>query len=258
MQDLAVKLIQTHLHWQDPEANRSHFENLIDADKTPVDLIVLPEMFTTGFTMDAAPNAETMDGDSTAWMRQVAGDRGVTLCGSLIIEAGGRFYNRLIWMPPDGQCEHYDKRHLFRMAGEEEHFAAGTQRKIFNLNGWKVCPLICYDLRFPVWSRGINDYDLIIFVANWPATRRSAWQMLLPARAIENQCYALGANRIGTDGNDKRYSGDSAVYDYLGNVILDCGDRACTESASLDGDALERYRNKFPAYLDADTFEIGN
>jgi len=256
VQNLTVTLIQTGLHWQDAEANRVHFDHLISNDNTQTDLVVLPEMFTTGFTMDAATNAETMDGDSIAWMRRIAKDRGMTLCGSLIIEEDGRFYNRLIWMSPDGECEHYDKRHLFRMAGEEEHFAAGTQRRIFELNGWKICPLICYDLRFPVWSRGVNAYDLVIFVANWPATRRSAWQMLLPARAIENQCFAVGVNRIGTDGNDKRYSGDSVVHDYLGNAILDCGERACIETACLDGDALERYRKKFPAYLDADTFDI--
>lgn len=258
MQNLTVKLIQTSLHWHDAKANRDHFDDLITADDTPADLVVLPEMFTTGFTMDATTHAEKMDGESIKWMTRVASDRGITLCGSLIIEEDGRFYNRLIWMSPNGQCAHYDKRHLFRMAGEEEHFAAGTQRKIFELNGWKVCPLICYDLRFPVWSRGVNAYDLMLFVANWPATRRSAWQMLLPARAIENQCYALGVNRIGIDGNDKGYSGDSAVHDYLGNAILECGDRACAETVCLDGDALARYRKKFPAYLDADSFEIND
>jgi len=246
------------LNWQDAEANRVRFDKLITDDAAKSDLVVLPEMFTTGFTMDAATNAETMDGETIAWMRRVAGDRNITLCGSLIIADDDRFFNRLIWMSPDGHCEHYDKRHLFRMAGEEKHFAAGRQRKVFQLNGWKICPLICYDLRFPVWSRGVNAYDLALYVANWPATRRSAWKMLLPARAIENQCFALGVNRIGTDGNDKRYSGDSVVHDYLGNIILECGDQACTETVCLDGDALERYRKKFPAYLDADTFKIND
>lgn len=258
MQNLTVTLIQTSLHWHDAEANRNHFDQLIPVAKTPTDLVVLPEMFTTGFTMDAAKNAETMDGPSIAWMRQVASDRGSTICGSLIIEEDQRFYNRLIWMSPDGDCRHYDKRHLFRMAGEDKHFAAGTQRQIFALNDWKICPLICYDLRFPVWSRGVNAYDLMIFIANWPAARRSAWQMLLPARAIENQCFALGVNRIGTDGNDIRYSGDSAVHDYLGNPLLNCGEQACIENVCLDGNALERYREKFPAYLDADRFEISD
>lgn len=256
MQNLTVTLIQSSLHWHDAEANRTGFEKLIDDCETPGDLVVLPEMFTTGFTMDAAANAETMDGESVAWMRRIAGDRGVTLCGSLIIEDDARFYNRLIWMSADGLCQHYDKRHLFRMAGEDEYFAPGKQRQIIELCGWKVCPLICYDLRFPVWSRGINAFDLMIFVANWPAPRRSAWQKLLPARAIENQCYALGVNRIGTDGNDIRYAGDSVVHDYLGNAIVDCGENACTETVCLDGNALERYRNKFPAYLDADKFDM--
>jgi omega-amidase len=258
VQDLTVTLIQTSLHWHDAGANRNHFDKLIADNLTPTDLVVLPEMFTTGFTMDAAANAETMDGDSIAWMKRIAGDRGVTLCGSLIIEEENRFFNRLIWMPPDGRFAHYDKRHLFRMAGEDQHFAAGTQRQVFDLNGWKICPLICYDLRFPVWSRGVNAFDLMLFVANWPAARRSAWQMLLPARAIENQCFALGVNRIGIDGNNIRYSGDSVVHDYLGKAILECGEPACTKSVRLEKEALERYRNKFPAYLDADTFRIGD
>ena len=258
MQDLKISLIQTSLNWQDAEANRNHFGRLIADCETPTDLIVLPEMFTTGFTMEAAENAEKMEGDSVAWMKDVAGNHNVTICGSLIIEEDGRFYNRLIWMSPDGHHQHYDKRHLFRMASEDEHYAPGTRRLIVELNDWKICPLICYDLRFPVWSRGINAFDLMIYVANWPAARRSAWKMLLPARAIENQCYALGVNRIGEDGNGRRYSGDSAAHDYFGNSMIDTGERDCTETVHLNGDALQRYRQKFPAYLDADSFEISN
>ncbi|MFQ5636228.1 MAG: amidohydrolase, partial [Gammaproteobacteria bacterium] len=244
MRDLTLSLLQTHLHWQDAAANRAHFEGLIaeiGGSNAAPDLIVLPEMFTTGFTMDAAAHAETMDGDSVAWMEIVARDYGVTLCGSLIIEDGGRYYNRLVWMPPNGNPGWYDKRHLFRMASEQEHYSAGRERRIFMLNDWRVCPLVCYDLRFPAWCRGVNEFDLQIFVANWPATRRSAWCALLPARAIENQCYAVGVNRIGTDGNDRRYSGDSGVYDYLGAALADCGDKAQTTTLTLSGAALERY-----------------
>ena len=256
MQNLTVTLIQTRLSWHDPAANREHFERLIEEHASASDVVVLPEMFTTGFTMEAAKHAETMDGESIGWMRQLARDRNTTLCGSLIIDADGRFYNRLIWMSPDGELEHYDKRHLFRMAGEDQHYASGTQRRIVELNSWRICPLICYDLRFPVWSRGIDEFDLMIFVANWPAARGSAWRMLLPARAIENQCYALGVNRIGEDGNGIQYCGDSAVHDYLGATVANCNDLDCVKTVSLDGDALQRYRKKFPAYLDADEFTI--
>lgn len=256
MQDLTISFIQTSLVWHNAEANRKRFETLIGGLGRPADLVVLPEMFTTGFTMDAADNAEKMDGDSLAWMRRVAGEHGITLCGSLIIEHGGCFFNRLIWMSPDGNEQHYDKRHLFRMAGEDRHFAAGTRRLIVELNGWKICPLICYDLRFPVWSRGNNAFDLMIYVANWPAARRSAWKTLLPARAVENQCYALGVNRTGQDGNGICYSGDSVAHDFLGAAICACGDEECVETVSLNWQALQRYREKFPAYLDADRFSI--
>lgn len=259
MQDLTVTLLQTQLHWQDPAANRAHFDNLIDAiDRSngSPDLVVLPEMFATGFTMETATFAEAMDGESVAWMSLIARDYEVTLCGSLIIEDDGRFYNRLIWMPPDGTVAWYDKRHLFRMAGEHEHFSAGNERRVFTLNGWRICPLVCYDLRFPAWSRGINEFDLQIFIANWPAARRSAWRTLLPARAIENQCYAIGVNRIGTDGKDIHYAGDSGAFDYLGNAMVECAENECSETLILQRAPLDRYREKFPAYLDADAFKI--
>jgi predicted amidohydrolase len=259
VRDLTVSLLQTSLRWQDPAGNRAAFDGLIaelDRSGAAPDLIVLPEMFTTGFTMDATAHAETMDGDTVAWLALVARDYGVTLCGSLIVAEQGHYYNRMIWMPPDGETGWYDKRHLFRMAGEHEHYSAGTTRRIFTRDDWRVCPLVCYDLRFPAWSRGVNDFDLQIFVANWPAPRSSAWRTLLPARAIENQCYVIGVNRIGTDGNDVRYSGDSAAYDYLGNKLVDCGDQARTATVTLSGAKLARYREKFPAYLDADKFRI--
>ncbi len=256
MQDLTVTLIQTSLDWIDPAANRARFDGLIASIDEPTDLIVLPEMFTTGFTMDSAHNAETMDGDTVAWMQLVARDFGVTLCGSLIIEAEGHFFNRLIWMPPEGPVGWYDKRHLFRMVGEQEYFSPGRQRSVFELKGWRICPLICYDLRFPVFSRGINSFDLLIYVANWPQARRSAWRTLLPARGVENLCYTIGVNRIGSDGHDVAYAGDSMLTDFFGNLIIDCESDERIATTPLDGSALQRYRKKFPAHLDADHYHL--
>ncbi len=256
MRDLTITLLQAELAWHDPESNRAHFEQQIAASSEASDLIILPEMFTTGFTMEANKNAETMDGDTVAWMAKVAGNEQVTLCGSIIIEHSGHFYNRLVWMPPDGQLASYDKRHLFRMADEHRHYTAGQRRTLVQLGEWRICPLVCYDLRFPAWSRGRNEFDLLIYVANWPAARRSAWRVLLPARAVENQCYVAGVNRIGEDGNGVAYAGDSLVADYLGNLVSDCEDRPCSTTVSLDLDALIRYREKFPAFLDGDKFAI--
>jgi len=256
VQDLTVTLIQTTLDWHDAPANRARFDGLIARIDEPTDLIVLPEMFTTGFTMEAERHAEQMDGDTIAWMRLVARDFGVTLCGSLIVEVNGHYYNRLIWMPPDASPGWYDKRHLFRMAGEHRHFTPGRQRAIFELNGWRICPLVCYDLRFPVFSRGIDTFDLLIYIANWPQARRSAWRTLLPARAVENLCYCVGVNRIGTDGNDVAYAGDSMVTDFLGNIAADCDSNEQIVTTRLDGTALQRYRKRFPAHRDADRYRI--
>ncbi len=256
MRDLTITLLQTELDWHAPESNRARFEQLIAASSEASDLIILPEMFTTGFTMEASKNAETMDGDTVAWMANVAGREQVTLCGSIIIELDGHFYNRLVWMPPDGQLASYDKRHLFRMADEHQHYTAGQQRTLVQLGEWRICPMVCYDLRFPAWSRGRNEFDLLIYVANWPSARRSAWRVLLPARAVENQCYVAAVNRIGEDGNGVAYAGDSMVADYLGNLVTDCEDRPCSTTVSVDLDALNRYREKFPAFLDGDEFAI--
>jgi omega-amidase len=256
MQDLTVTVVQTELAWQGPATNRHRFGDIIDGLPDGTDLVVLPEMFATGFTMDPVTNAESMDGPTVAWLADVARHKGVTLCGSLVIGAGGKFYNRLIWMSPAGECHTYDKRHLFRMAGEDQQYTAGTSRKLMQLKDWRICPLICYDLRFPVWSRGADAFDLQIFVANWPAARRSAWRALLPARAVENQCYCLGVNRIGTDGNGIAYSGDTLVADFMGNVTLDLGAEERTATVTLDGAALARYREKFPAWRDADAFRL--
>jgi omega-amidase len=256
VQDLNLTLIQTELHWQDPAANRAMFAEQIAAQAAASDLILLPEMFATGFTLNAEANSEQDDGDSARWLQEMATNHKVTLCGSIVINDGGQYYNRLLWVNPDGKVQHYDKRHLFRMAGEDKKYAAGSERLIVQLGDWRICPLICYDLRFPVWSRGINEYDLLLYVANWPAPRRSAWRTLLPARAVENLCYSAGVNRIGVDGNNVPYAGDSMVTDYLGNIQGDAEDRQEALNMTLSLDKLNAYRDKFPAWKDADSYTL--
>jgi omega-amidase len=254
--NLRVTMIQADLAWQDPATNRrnlaAHFRGL--AGHT--DLIVLPEMFTTGFSMAAGPLAETMAGATVGWLREEAAAIGCAITGSLIVEENGRHYNRLVWATPDGHCAHYDKRHLFRMAREQEHYAAGSQRLVVELKGWRLCPLVCYDLRFPVWSRSRGDYDVLLYVANWPSRRRSAWSALLRARAIENACYVVGVNRVGRDGNGASYSGDSVALDFLGQVLGGDRDGGFVETVVLDREALATFRRDFPVHLDADDFEL--
>jgi omega-amidase len=254
--NLRVTMIQADLAWQAPTTNRrmlaAHFRGL--AGHT--DLIVLPEMFTTGFTMDAEGLAETMDGETVHWLREEAAAWGCAITGSLIVREGGRCYNRLVFARPDGTLEHYDKRHLFRMAHEPQHFAPGAERKLIEFKGWRLCPQVCYDLRFPVWSRNRGDYDALVYVANWPARRRVAWSALLKARAIENLCYAVGVNRVGKDGNGATYSGDSAVYDFLGQSLGGDHGGDFVETVVLDREALDTYRREFPAHLDADEFSL--
>jgi predicted amidohydrolase len=253
---LRVTLVQTELQWQDPAGNRhrlaAHFRGLLGH----TDLVVLPEMFSTGFSMDAAALAEDMDGPTVGWMREEAAALGCVVTGSLIVREAGHCRNRLIWARPDGTVEHYDKRHLFRVAGEQDHYAAGTRRLVVDLKGWRVCPMICYDLRFPVWSRNRDDYDLLLYVANWPQRRAHAWSTLLRARAIENLSYVVGVNRIGKDGNGASYSGDSVALDYLGQPLSSEGGGDRVETAVLDLESLQSYRASFPAHLDADRFEL--
>jgi predicted amidohydrolase len=253
---LRVTLVQAELAWQDPAANRhrlaAHFRGLVGH----TDLVVLPEMFSTGFSMAAAELAEDMDGPTIDWMREEAAALGCVIAGSLIVRDGGRCYNRLVWARPDGSLEHYDKRHLFRLAGEQEHYAAGARRLVMALKGWRVCPMVCYDLRFPVWSRSRGDYDLLLYVANWPQRRALAWSTLLRARAIENQAYVVGVNRIGRDGNGTTYAGDSVALDFLGQPLSSEGGGDRVETAVLDLESLRAYRASFPAHLDADRFEL--
>jgi predicted amidohydrolase len=253
---LRVTILQCDLAWRDPAANRAnlarHFRGLVGH----TDLVVLPEMFSTGFSMDAEALAEDMDGPTVGWLREEAAALGCVITGSLIVRDDGHCYNRLVWARPDGSLAHYDKRHLFRMAGEHEHFAAGSRRLIVTLKGWRICPMVCYDLRFPVWSRSRGDYDALIYVANWPARRRLAWQSLLRARAIENLACVVGVNRIGRDGNGVTYAGDSVALDHLGQPLGSDGDGDRVETAVLDLESLQSWRRSFPAHLDADEFEL--
>ncbi len=255
--DLELALIQTELAWQDPAANRAHFADLL-AEARAADLVILPEMFSTGFSMHSSALAEPEDGPTTAWLLEQAERIGSVICGSLIIQAAdGSYRNRLLWARPDGTLAHYDKRHLFRMAGEHKHYAAGEQQVLLELNGWRVRPLICYDLRFPVWSRDAGGTDLLLYTANWPAARRQHWNRLLPARAIENLCYVAAVNRIGSDGNGHPYSGDSQVLDFQGDALLVPGETAGVFRVRLSAANLATYRERFPAHLDADAFSLG-
>ncbi len=257
MSDLIVTLIQAPLAWQQPEKNRRYFEAKIRALSEPTHLIVLPEMFTTGFTMQAAELAEPPDGATLRWMREMAHLKNCAITGSLIIEEDGKFYNRLYWAQSNGMMLHYDKRHLFRMVGEDSVYTAGKQPLTVEVNGWRIRPLICYDLRFPVWARNVDlDYDVLIYIANWPERRITHWRLLLQARAVENQGYVVGVNRIGKDGNGVNHTGDSLAADALGNILCDLHNREGVETVRLSRQALEYFRDKFPAWKDADRFKI--
>jgi omega-amidase len=256
VQALTIALVQTATHWHDPEANRHMFETWLGSVPAGTGLVVLPEMFSTGFTMAARAVAEPMDGPTVRWMRDTARSLSATVCGSLVIREGRACFNRFVWMPPDGPAVTYDKRHRFRMADEHRAYAAGTQRVVVRMGEWRLLPLVCYDLRFPVWLRNRGDYDALLAVANWPAVRQIAWQTLLRARAIENLAYAVGVNVLGTDGNGVEYAGGSAVYGPEGDALLDAGSRPGVFAATLDGAALTALRARFPAWQDADAFTL--
>jgi len=217
---MRTTLIQTNLHWEDPVANRKMFSAKFTNLTGKTDLVVIPEMFTTGFTMQSKVLAETMDGTTVSWLRASATKIGAVITGSMIIRDGDQFFNRLLWATPAGDVIYYDKKHLFTLAGEHKHFSAGTKRIVIEYKDWKICPLICYDLRFPEWSRNTDNYDLLLYVASWPDRRREAWQTLLKARAIENQCYTIGVNRVGEDGSKLSYAGDSTLIDFAGKSLL--------------------------------------
>ena len=253
MQDLKVTLIQTFLFWENIESNLSLFDEKIDGIRDETDLIVLPEMFTTGFSMNAEKLAQDMGGISVKWLREKSRSRQTDVTGSMIIRENGKYFNRLLWAKPDGTLSYYDKRHLFRMTGEEKVYSAGDKNITVELKGWRIRPFICYDLRFPCWTRNLNNsYDVAVFIANWPEKRTSHWKTLLPARAIENQCYVIGVNRVGEDGNGYYHSGDSSVIDPAGNIIFRKQDEESVYTASLSYQVLQEYRKSFPVWMDAD------
>jgi omega-amidase len=263
-ESLRVSLIQADTVWHDPAANHSLYAGLARPLAGQTDLIVLPETFTSGFSNDALEQAEGMDGPTLPWMRALARDCDAVVTGSMQCRTEQGVFNRLLWVRPDGSHAHYDKRHLFRMAREHERYLPGRQRIALDLHGWRIRPLVCYDLRFPVFVRnrfdaeapGRFDYDLLLFVANWPAPRRHAWRTLLMARAIENLAYCAGVNRVGCDGNEVAYAGDSAVLDYLGQPMVECGAQPQVVTVTLSAQALAAHRERFPAQLDADRFEL--
>ena len=253
MQDLTITLVQTELAWEDIDTNLERLNDTIDGIRTPGDVIVLPEMFSTGFSMHPQGLAEKMNGRSVNWLRNKAARIQKTITGSLMVEEEGRYFNRLVWVGPDGEMVTYDKKHLFRYAGEEKVYTAGRRQVTISIKGWRVRPFICYDLRFPIWTRNIDKaYDLAIFVANWPARRAMAWRTLLRARAIENQAYVAGVNRVGMDGNGFAYSGHSALIDPTGQVLFEQEQTSCAPTLKLEYKVLAEYRAQFPAWMDAD------
>ena len=259
METLKVLLVQTDLIWEQPELNRQHITTLIAEKAAQADLVVLPEMFTSGFTMNPQLVAETMQGDTITWMQKLAAQYQTAITGSLVILENDVYYNRLIFVHPNGDIDQYDKRHTFTLAKEHLHYKAGKEKVIINFQGWKICPMICYDLRFPVWSRNTNNYDVLLYVANWPEPRVNAWDALLKARAIENMSYCIGVNRVGKDGNNHNYVGHSGVYDVLGHKI----DTLKLESenvalVTLEKEHVQSTRDKLRFLDDRDAFEIIN
>jgi omega-amidase len=264
MQNLRISLVQGATRWHDPAGNRDYYGHLIAPLHGITDLILLPETFTSGFSNDAIDQAEGMDGPTVAWLREQSRRLGAAITGGVQIRTDEGVFNRLFFATPDGGLQHYDKRHLFRYAKEHERYASGRERLTVEYKGWRICPLVCYDLRFPVYSRnrfdverpGGLDYDLLLYVANWPAARAYPWKTLLRARAIENLCFVAGLNRVGTDGNGLDYSGDSAVIDFLGHPLSEATDEEVVTTTTLPAALLLAHRERFPAMLDADAFAL--
>ena len=253
---MKIALIQAPLFWENPIANRKYFEKKIIAIAENVDLIVLPEMFTSGFTMNPKAVAETMQSETVLWLQAVAKSKNAAITGSLVIEENGNFYNRLVFVCPSGEIKTYDKKHLFTLLGEDKNYTPGSEKIIIEYKGFKICPLICYDLRFPVFARNTEEYDVLIYVANWPKPRINAWDALLKARAIENMCYTIGVNRIGTDQNNHDYSGRSQAIDFLGNNLIEPQEVEGIFMANLDKNALLETRQKFGFLNDRDEFKM--
>lgn len=266
MPSLSISTIQTNLIWEDKVANLQVLESKINSINEATEIVVLPEMFSTGFSMRPELFAETMEGETVAWMQRIAATNKIILTGSCIIKEGNKYFNRLIWMLPNGQYGYYDKRHLFAYSGEDKHYSAGNKRLIASVKGWKINLQVCYDLRFPVWARqsppppgqagrGL-EYDLLIYAANWPEKRNHAWKTLLCARAIENQCYVIGVNRVGNDGNNIYHSGNSLIISPLGEVLYHMADEEDIFTITLDKETLDEVRNRFPFWRDGDDFSL--
>jgi predicted amidohydrolase len=256
LKELNCLLIQTQLFWADPQANRNHLEDITRDQGSDCDLVVFPETFTSGFLGDAELEPETMDGPTVEWMKALASELDCVICGSAAIAIAEGTANRFLWVQPDGQVQFYDKRHLFSYGGENRRYVAGNERKVFHYRGWRICPQICYDLRFPAWCRNRDDYDVLLFVSNWPEPRTPAWTALLKARAIENQCYVIGVNRSGKDPRGLQYAGGSAVYDPLGETVLDLGAVEGSGAIKIELDKVEAIRSQLPFLQDADEFEL--
>lgn len=265
MNDLRIALVQGATRWHDPQGNRDYYGDLLEPLRGQHDLVLLPETFTSGFSNDAIDSAETMDGPTVAWMREQAALLDAALCGSVQLRVGEDVFNRMLFVTQDGEVQHYDKRHLFRYAGEHKRYAPGRERLSVDWRGWRICPQVCYDLRFPVFVRnrfdveraGQMDYDLLLFVANWPSARTYAWSTLLRARAIENLCFVAGLNRVGSDGNGLEYDGASAILDPLGQPLAENIGEETVLTAVLSSQQLREHRERFPAMLDADVFTLG-
>lgn len=253
---MKIAIIQAELVWENPSANRNYFEKKINSIKEAVDLIILPEMFSTGYTMNPVHVAETMSGETVSWMQSLAKAKNVAITGSIVIEDHNHFYNRLLFVFPSGEIQFYDKRHLFTLAGEEKVYTAGQKKLIVDYLGWKICPLICYDLRFPVFSRNVENYDLLLYIASWPEKREHTWDSLLKARAIENMSYAIGVNRIGVDNNGHQYSGHSQVVDYLGEYLLTPQELESVFIVELDKEIMHSVRGKMGFLNDKDAFQM--
>ena len=258
---LNITTIQSNLFWEDKAANLDMLEKKINSIEEKTEIVILPEMFSTGFSMQPELFAERMDGETVEWMKRVSNENGIVITGSLIIEEEGKYFNRLIWMLPNGQYGYYNKRHLFAYAGEDRHYSAGNKRLIASVKGWKINLQVCYDLRFPVWARqqtkeSETEYDVLIYVANWPEKRSHAWKTLLCARAIENQCYVVGVNRVGSDGNNIYHSGNSLVIDPMGQVLYHMADEEDVNTITLTKEKLDEVRTRFPFWKDADDFTM--
>lgn len=256
MKQLQCLLVQAELVWADADANRQNLGAVARHQGADCDLVIFPETFTSGFLGDADAESENMQGATLEWMQSLASELDSVICGSAAISVPNGTANRLLWVQPDGEVQFYDKRHLFTYGGEDESYVAGSERKIFHYRGWRICPQICYDLRFPTWCRNRDDYDLLLFVANWPEPRTPAWTSLLRARAVENQCYVIGVNRAGSDPRGMVYAGASGVFDPLGERLLDLGAEAGCGCVTVELAKVEAVRKQLPFQQDADDFTL--